>query len=69
MMRSDLVVYLVAGVLLILLALLPRGLWRRHQITPVASQATRRKREPKPFAGYTRNPECDLCEQGSLALS
>jgi IS1 family transposase len=24
----------------------------------------RRKREPKPFAGYTCKPECELCEQG-----
>jgi hypothetical protein len=34
MMRSDLVVSLVAGVFLILLVLLPYWLWRRRQSSP-----------------------------------
>jgi transposase-like protein len=27
-------------------------------------KSTRRKREPKPFAGYTHKPECELCDHG-----
>ncbi len=62
-MQSDLVLYLAAGVLLILLLLLPCWLWRRSKTAPEPPKSTRRKREPKPFAGYTRKPECELCEQ------
>jgi IS1 family transposase len=63
-MRSDLVVYVVVGIFLILLLLLPRWLWRRGQRAPTLPKRTRGKREPKPFAGYARKPECELCDQG-----
>ena len=70
MMHFDLVVYLVAGVFLFLLVLLPYWRWRRRQSTPAILKPTRGKREPKPFAGYTRKPECELCESGvDLVLS
>jgi IS1 family transposase/transposase-like protein len=69
MMRSDLVVYLVAGVFLLLLVLLPYWLWRRRQSTPATPKPTRTKREPKPFAGFTRKPECDLCGRESTPHS
>jgi IS1 family transposase/transposase-like protein len=64
MMRSDLAVYLVTGVFLFLLVLLPHWRWRRCQSTPVTPKSTRGKREPKLFAGYTCKPECELCESG-----
>lgn len=65
MIRSDLAFYLVTSVWLVLLVFLTRLCWRRCQIGPATPKPTRCKREPKPFAGYTRKPECDLCEQGS----
>ena len=58
MMRSDLVVYLVVGSVLIVLIFLPRWLWRRGQTAPTVPKRTRAKQEPKPFAGYTDKPEC-----------
>jgi hypothetical protein len=61
-MRSDLVLYLLTGLFLILLALLTRWRWHRSKTTPATSQPTQRKREPKPFAGYTHKPACELCE-------
>lgn len=63
-MRSDLALYLVAIVLLILPILLSRWLWRGGKTAPAATKPTRIKREPKPFAGWTRKPECALCEPG-----
>ena len=69
MMRSDLLVYLVAGVFLLLLVLLPQWLWRRRQSPPAPPKPTRTKREPKPFAGFTRTPECDLCGRASAPHS
>jgi IS1 family transposase/transposase-like protein len=63
MMQSDLVLYLVTGVVLILLVLLIHWRWRRSKMAPAMPKPTRREREPKPFAGYTRKPECELCEQ------
>jgi transposase-like protein len=63
MMRSDLALYLVTGVFLILLVLLTHWRWSRSRTAPATPKLTRRKREPKPFAGYTRKPECELCEQ------
>ena len=63
-MRSDLALSLAAAVFFILLVLLPRWLWRHGKTTPVTTKSTRPKREPKPFAGLTRQPECELCEQG-----
>ena len=69
MMRSDLLVSLVAGVFLLLLVLLPQWLWRRRQSPPATPKPTRTKREPKPFAGFTRKPECDLCGRESAPHS
>jgi len=63
MMRSDLVLYLVTGVFLILLVLLTHWRWHRSTMAPKTPKPTRRKHEPKPFTGYTRKPECELCEQ------
>jgi IS1 family transposase/transposase-like protein len=63
-MRCDLVVYVVVGIFLILLILLPRWLWRRGPRAPTLPKRTRAKREPQPFAGYARKPECELCDQG-----
>jgi hypothetical protein len=64
MMRSDLAFYLVTGSFLILLVLLTHWRWRCGKTKPTMLKPTRRKREPKPFAGYTHKPECELCEQG-----
>jgi IS1 family transposase len=63
-MRSDLVVYVIAGIFLILLIVLPRWLWHRGQTTPAVPKRPRAKREPQPFAGFTRKPECERCEPG-----
>src|SRR5882724_10195052 len=62
MMRSDLALYLVTGVCLILLVLLTHWCWSRSTTAPATPKPTRRKREPNPFAGYTRKPECERCE-------
>jgi IS1 family transposase/transposase-like protein len=62
MMRSDLALYLVTSVFLILLVLLTHWRWSRSKTAPATPKPTWRKREPKPFAGYTRKPECELCE-------
>lgn len=61
MMRSDLVLYLLTGVSLILLVLLTHWPWHRSK-TATATTTPRSKREPKPFAGHTRKPDCELCE-------
>jgi len=63
MMRFDLTLYLVTGVFLILLVLLTHWRWRCSRTAPATPKPTRRKREPKPFAGYTHKPECELCDQ------
>jgi hypothetical protein len=64
MMRSDLASYLVTGVFFILLVLLTHW-WRRLSKTaPAMPKSTLRKREPKPFAGYTHKPKCELCDHG-----
>ena len=47
-MRSDLVVYVIAGIFLILLIVLPCWLWHRGQPTPAVPKRTRAKREPQP---------------------
>jgi IS1 family transposase/transposase-like protein len=66
-MPSDLAFALVASVLFILLVLLHRWRWRDGIPALTASQPTRRKRESKPFAGYTRKPECAVCERAAGA--
>jgi hypothetical protein len=64
MMQSDLVVDLVVGIVLILLILLPRGLWRGGQTAPTVLTRTRVKREPQPFAGYTQKPDAHIGFRG-----
>jgi transposase-like protein len=63
MMRPDLALYLVTGICLILLLFLTHWRWRRSTTAPATPKPTRRTREPIPFAGYTRKPECERCEQ------
>jgi IS1 family transposase len=65
MMRSDLALYFVTGVFLILLVLLTPWPWRCSRTTPATPKPTLREREPKPFAGYTHQPECELCDLGT----
>ena len=64
-MRSDLTLYLVTGIFLILLVVLTHWCWSRSKMALTTPKPTRRKREPKPFAGYTRKPECELCAHGT----
>ena len=59
-MRSDLACYPLAGFFLILVMLLCRQLWRSGKSTSAAPKPPRAKREPKPFAGLTRRPDCDI---------
>jgi hypothetical protein len=61
MMQSDLPFSLVTGVVLILLVVLTRWLWCGGKAVPAATNTPRAKRAPKPFAGFTRKPECTLC--------
>jgi transposase-like protein/IS1 family transposase len=63
MMQFDLVFYLYTCVFLILLCLLFCRFWPGGKTPPAVPKPPRRKREPKLFAGYTRKPECELCEQ------
>lgn len=63
MMQSDLTVSLVAGVFLILLVLWTRWLWHHVKTAPATPKPSRPQYEPKPFAGFTRKPECPACEQ------
>jgi IS1 family transposase/transposase-like protein len=62
MMRSDQALYLVTGVCLILLVLLTHWRRSRRKTAPATPKPTRRTREPTPFAGYMRKPECERCE-------
>ena len=62
MMQSDLAFSLVVGAILMLLVVLSRQLCRGGKATPVATKPLRAKRAPKPFAGFTRKPDCPLCE-------
>jgi hypothetical protein len=65
-MRSDLVLYLLTGLFLILLALLTRWRWHRSKTTPATSQPTQRKRAPQPFAGCTRRRVNSVSQKWSL---
>jgi len=62
-MQPDLPFSLVTDVVLILLVVLTRWLWRGGKAAPAATNTPRAKRDPKPFAGLTRKPECALCAQ------
>jgi transposase-like protein len=64
-MRSDPICALVMGVVLIVLVVLARRLCRSGKATPAATKPPRAIREPKPFAGFTRKPECPACEQAA----
>jgi IS1 family transposase/transposase-like protein len=68
MMRSDLAFSLVVGAILILLVVLSRQLCRGGKATPVAAKPPRATRDPKPFAGFTRKPDCPICEQDVASL-
>jgi IS1 family transposase len=63
MMQSDLTFYPLAWIFLILVILLFCQLWRGGKWTSAAPKPPGVKREPKPFAGFTRKPDCDLCQQ------
>jgi IS1 family transposase/transposase-like protein len=61
-MRSDPICALVVGIVLLLLVVWSRRLCRSGQSTPAALKPPRATREPQPFAGLTRKPDCPLCE-------
>src|SRR5919205_1202207 len=61
-MRSDPRCALVVGIVLMLLVALSRQLCRSGKSTPAATKPPRATREPQPFAGLTRKPDCPLCE-------
>jgi hypothetical protein len=63
-MRVDLIFYPFVWALFILLLLLILRFWRVDKSAPAVPEPPSRKREPKPFAGYTHKPECELCERG-----
>ena len=63
MMRSDPIFALIGGVVLILLVVLSRRLCRSGKSTPAATKPPRATREAKPFAGFTRKPDCPACKQ------
>ena len=67
MMQSNLASFLVAAVVLILLVVLTCWLWRGGKAAPApaATRTPRARRDPKPFAGLTRRPDCPACEQGA----
>jgi transposase-like protein len=63
-MLFDLSFYPFAAVLFILLlCLLLYRLWRCGKTTPSVRKPPRPTREPKPFVGLTRKPDCEVCEQ------
>jgi transposase-like protein/IS1 family transposase len=62
-MRSDPICALVVGIVLILLVVWSRRLCRSGKSTPAATKTPRATREPTPFAGLTRKPDCPACEQ------
>jgi transposase-like protein/IS1 family transposase len=63
MMQSDLALSLVADVVLILLVVLSHWLWRSGKAAAAATKTPRAKRDPKPFAGLIRKPDCPACAQ------
>ena len=69
MMPSDLACYLLAWIFLILVMLLCRQLWRSGKSTSAVPKPPRAKRAPQPFAGLTRQPDCDLCHSQGWSQS
>jgi len=65
-MRFELIFYPFVCALFIVLMLLIARFWRVDKPAPAVPKPPRRKREPKPFAGYIQKPECEWCEQGSV---
>jgi IS1 family transposase/transposase-like protein len=63
MMRSDPIFALVVGVVLMLLVVLSRWCCRSGKTILAATKPPKAKRDPKPFAGLTRKPECPACAQ------
>jgi transposase-like protein len=63
MMRSDPICALVVGVVLMLLVVLSCRLFRGGKSTPITTKPPRAKRDPKPFVGFLRKPDCLACEQ------
>jgi IS1 family transposase len=63
-MRFELIFYPFICALLILLILLIPRFWRVYKTAPATPKPLGRKRDPKPFAGYTHKPECELCDHG-----
>jgi hypothetical protein len=68
-MRSDLVFYAFTFIVLIFLVFFCGRLQRSSTSAPAAPQSPRSKRAPKPFAGLTRKPACDLCDRESAPQS
>lgn len=68
-MPSDLVLYAFALVVLMFFVGLCSRLQRSGKSAPVLPKPSRPKREPKPFAGLTRKPECALCDRESVPHS
>jgi IS1 family transposase/transposase-like protein len=63
MMRSDPILALVVGVVLMLMVVLSRWCCRSGKTILAATKPPRATREPKPFAGFTRKPDCPACAQ------
>jgi hypothetical protein len=63
MMRCDAIVAFVVGVVLVLLLVWSRRLCRSGKSTPAATQPPRAKRDRKPFAGVTPQPDGPACQQ------
>ena len=62
-MRFDLTFSPFAYVLVMLLALLFCRFWPSGTSAPAGAKPPKRQRERKPFAGLTRKPDCEACEQ------
>src|SRR5262245_22949923 len=61
MMRADLALSLVVGVLLLLLVVWSRRLCCGGTAEPDTPKRPRATRDPTPFAGRTHKPECPAC--------
>jgi transposase-like protein len=69
MMQFELACYPLAWIFLILVMLLCRQLWRSGKSTSAVPKPPRAKRAPQPFAGLTRQPDCDLCHSQGWSQS